>query len=76
MRKKAEANGLTVLRNSGVNFSFNPNMINAMREDQFTAFMEICEEMINHESCTGLSQHCLLIGRKETKNQVEERIKD
>jgi ubiquinone/menaquinone biosynthesis C-methylase UbiE len=65
MRSEAEKHDLTVLRNAGINFTSSENMINSMSEEQFAAFMEISDEMVEHESCAGLSIHCLLVGRKD-----------
>ena len=55
---------LEVLRNVGVDFTFNAEYINSMPEDQFEAWMEISDLMCGSESCTGLSNHALLVCRK------------
>jgi len=64
MAKTAALSGLTVLRNIGVDFTFDAEYINGMPEDQYAAWMELSELMCGSESCTGLSNHALLICRK------------
>jgi len=55
---------LTILRNVGVDFKFNAEYINNMPDGQFEAWMEISDMMCGSESCTGLSNHALLVCRK------------
>jgi 2-polyprenyl-3-methyl-5-hydroxy-6-metoxy-1,4-benzoquinol methylase len=61
----AAGHGLTVLKNTGVDFTFNAEDINNMPEEQFAAWMEISDWMCSSPSCTGMSNHALLICRKE-----------
>ena len=61
---QAESHGLTVMRHAGVDFVFNEKVINGMRDEQFEAWMELCDHMCDSETCSGLSNHALLICRK------------
>ncbi|HAN21229.1 MAG: hypothetical protein A2Y15_06680 [Clostridiales bacterium GWF2_36_10] len=64
VEERARAHGLTVLKNNGVDFTFNENLINEMNEEQFEAWLELSDYMYNSPSCTGLSDHALLICKK------------
>jgi len=57
--------GLTKIRNIGVNFGIAKGIIDQMDDDKFEIFMEIIDEMVKYESCTGMSEHSLLICKKE-----------
>lgn len=63
--ERAEAHGLSVLKNAGVDFVLNAGLINGMSEAQFEAWMGLADFMCGSESCTGLSNHALLICRKQ-----------
>ncbi len=58
------AGGLTVIRNAGVDFTFNAADINAMTDDKYAAWKEIMDYMFQSKSCTGVSNHAVLICRK------------
>lgn len=55
------AGGLNVIRNAGVDFTFNASDINAMDEKKYKAWKEIMDYMFQSESCTGVSNHAVLI---------------
>lgn len=59
----AKNHGLSVLENAGINFAFNTNIINAMSDEQLEAWMELSDFMSVSPSCTGVSNHALLICR-------------
>ena len=61
---QAVSNGLIVLRHAGVDFIFNPEVINAMTDKQFEAWLDICDYMCDSPTCTGLSTHALIVCRK------------
>lgn len=63
MKKNAEDQGLTVIRNTGVNFFFNKNQINTMNDEQFQCWLEFSDYLCNDETCTGLSSHSILVCR-------------
>lgn len=56
--------GLTLLRNAGVDFTFNASDINAMSEEKYSTWQEVMDYMFKSESCTGVSSHSVLICRK------------
>lgn len=62
--QRAAANGLTVIKNIGVDFNLFDNSINSMNDEQFNAFIKLNDHMTECQSCTGLSMHALLICRK------------
>lgn len=64
IEERAIAHGLGVIKNVGVDFIFNKKHINKMNDEQFDAWMELSDYMCNSPSCTGLSNHALLICRK------------
>lgn len=64
MEEDARAGGLTVVRNAGVDFTFNASDINAMDEDTYAAWTAIMDCMFQSGSCTGVSNHAVLVCRK------------
>jgi ubiquinone/menaquinone biosynthesis C-methylase UbiE len=64
MVEGAKNSGLIVLRNLGVDFLFNRNIINNMDEEKFNDWMKYLEYLCENEACAGLSNHTLLICRK------------
>jgi ubiquinone/menaquinone biosynthesis C-methylase UbiE len=60
----ATRHGLTKIRNIGTDFFGTAGIANKMDEEKFGLFMEITDEMVKHESCTGMSEHALLICKK------------
>ena len=63
MEEMANKHHLTILKNMGVDFVFNDNLINNMNDEQLEAWMEISDIMYSSSSCTGVSNHALLICR-------------
>ena len=55
---------LKILENCGLDFFFALNAINQMSDEQFGYYMTIADKMSESPSCTGLSNHALLICRK------------
>ena len=64
IESRAAAHGLEILQNAGVDFTFHEKRLNEMPEEQFAAWRELCDAMCETPSCTGLSNHGLLICRK------------
>jgi ubiquinone/menaquinone biosynthesis C-methylase UbiE len=62
--ENAESNGLEIIKNLGVKFSFNKDLINNMDDEKYQCFLEFSEYLCNDESCTGLSSHSILICKK------------
>jgi SAM-dependent methyltransferase len=61
---QATSHGLTVLKNVGVDFVFNEKVVNGMDSKQFEAWMELTDYMFESPSCTGLSNHTVIVCRK------------
>jgi SAM-dependent methyltransferase len=64
MESQAVTYGLRVLKHAGVDFVFNPEVINAMSDKQFDAWLDICDYMFDSPTCTGLSTHALIVCQK------------
>ena len=64
MEAQAKLNGLSVLRHAGVDFVFDEKSINAMNDEQFEAWMDICDYMSDSPTCSGLSNHAIMICQK------------
>ena len=64
MEADAKQKKLEILKNCGLDFFFALCAINQMSEEQFSCYMEIADKMSESPSCTGLSNHALLICRK------------
>jgi SAM-dependent methyltransferase len=61
----AKLHGLEVIKNVGVNFVFNKEQINNMDDVKFDCWLEFSEYLCNDESCTGLSNHSIIICKKK-----------
>ncbi|MDR0286453.1 MAG: class I SAM-dependent methyltransferase [Clostridiales bacterium] len=59
--------GLSKIRNLGTDFFITMSAVDQMSDEKFELFMELADEMVSHESCTGMSNHALLICRNEGK---------
>jgi len=64
METSAARYNLSKIRNIGTDFFNGSNIANQMDDEKFGLFIEILDEAIKHESCTGMSEHALLICRK------------
>ena len=60
----AAAHGFAKIKNIGVDFFLTASVINAMDDDRFELLRPLLDEMASYESCTGMSNHALLIARK------------
>jgi len=61
----AEKHKLCKLKNLGTDFFITMNVVNGMTNERFEIMRPLYDEMTSHESCTGMSNHALLICRKE-----------
>lgn len=66
----ATGHGLEKLSNTATDFFITMYFINQMNDEKFAIYMELADEMEKYESCTGMSNHALLICRK-TEGQGE-----
>ena len=60
----AKEHELTIIKNIGVDFIFNRNLINDMDEEKYNNWLKYLDYLYDNEYCTGLSNHCLLICKK------------
>lgn len=52
------------IKNLGTDFFITMNIVNSMDDEQFEVMRPLYDEMTSHESCTGMSNHALLVCRK------------
>lgn len=64
IEQDAAANGLAIVQNAGVDFTFNANDINNMSDEKYAAWIEVLNYMFKSKSCTGVSNHAVLVCRK------------
>ena len=64
MESAALRHGLTKIRNMGTDFFITKCIVDQMDDEKFELYMELADEMVKHESCTGMSNHALLICQK------------
>ena len=64
MEYDAKQHKLKILKNCGLDFWFAKCAIDMMSEEQFNCYMELADKMSESHSCTGLSNHALLVCRK------------
>jgi len=64
IQEDAAAGGLKVVRNAGVDFVLHASSVNAMSYEKYAAWTELMDAMFQSESCTGLSNHAVLVCQK------------
>jgi len=64
IEQDAAANGLTIVQNVGVDFMFNASDINNMSDEKYAAWIEVFDYMFQSKSCTGVSNHAVLVCQK------------
>ncbi len=64
MEVDAASHGIRKIKNAGLDFCFAECAVNAMNDEQFECWREISDRMSDSESCTGLSNHALLICKR------------
>ena len=60
----ASDTGLRLIQNAGVDVILSRN-IERMSEEQWACYVELAEAALEYPSCTGMSNHALMICRKE-----------
>lgn len=61
MECDAKENNLEIVKNCGLDFFFAQSAVNMMSEEQFSLYMDLSDKMVSSPSCTGLSDHALMI---------------
>lgn len=56
--------GLSKIKNLGTDFFVTMNIVDSMCNEQFEIMRPLYDHMTSHESCTGMSNHALLVCRK------------
>ncbi len=64
IEEAAIAHGLEKISNLGTNFMVTKCVVDAMSAEKFELMRPIYDAMTSHESCTGMSDHALLICRR------------
>lgn len=64
MEYDANEQGFSIIRNVGVDFTFNVVSFDDMCKDQKEAWFELFDYMYDSPSCTGFSNHAVLVCRK------------
>lgn len=62
---RAAKHGFRKLLNLGTDFFVMTDVVNRMDDERFETMRPLYDQMTSHESCTGMSNHALLICRKE-----------
>lgn len=57
----AESRGLAVIKNLGVDFFITMGIVDSMTDERFELMKPLYDRMTSHESCTGMSNHALLL---------------
>lgn len=65
MNDSAEKHGLHKLKNLGTDFFITMGIVNSMSDERFEVMRPLYDQMTSHESCTGMSNHALLICNKQ-----------
>lgn len=60
----ANRHDLTKIRNIGTDFFITASIVDEMNDEKFALYTALADEMVKYESCTGMSNHALLICRK------------
>lgn len=66
MEQTAAQYGFRKLKNLGTDFFVAMSIVEQMDEAKFQLMRPLLDQMANHESCTGMSNHALLICKKES----------
>ena len=56
--------GLSKIKNLGTDFFITMNIVDSMSDEQFELMRPLYNQMTSYESCTGMSNHALLVCRK------------
>ena len=65
MHHDAKKKNLDVVKSCGLDYLWAQSAINRMSEEAFSLYMKLADRMVESPSCAGLSDHALLICRKQ-----------
>jgi len=60
----AAKHGLVKIKNLGTDFMFTMKIVDEMSDERFELMKPVYDQMTSYESCTGMSNHALLVCRK------------
>ena len=63
MNTAASKYGLSKIKNLGTDFFITMNIVDSMNDEQFELMRPLYDQMTSYESCTGMSNHALLVCR-------------
>ena len=64
IERAAEAAGLEVVADHGLDFFFMASAINAAGEERMPSFYALLDRMVDEPRCTGAANHALVVARK------------
>lgn len=64
MNTVASKYGLSKIKNLGTDFFVTMNVVDSMNDEQFEIMRPLYDQMTSYESCTGMSNHALLVCKK------------
>lgn len=65
MEEMAAKQGFEKLKNLGTDFTITMKLVDGMSDEKFQAMKPLYDRMTSCESCTGMSNHALLVCRKK-----------
>lgn len=65
METAAKKHGFFKIKNLGTDFFIFMNVINGMSDEKFELLKPLLDQMTSYESCTGMSNHAILICKKQ-----------
>lgn len=64
MEKSAKRHGFSKMKNLGTDFFITMSIVNAMSNKKFEWMKPLLDQMTEYESCTGMSNHAILVCQK------------
>ena len=64
MQYDAQQKDLEIVKNCGLDYVFAQGTINAMDDETFALYKKLADRMLDSPSCTGLSDHALIVCKK------------
>ena len=61
----AARHGLVKIKNRSTNFMFTMKLVNEMDDERFELMKPVYDKMTSYESCTGMSDHALMVCKKQ-----------
>ena len=67
----AAAHGFAKIKNLGTDFFITKSVVDAMSDEKFALLRPLLDQMAFHESCTGMSNHAVLVCQKSPPSQQQ-----